>query len=165
MLQITLTENIRATDKGVTWEGRISTGSWPLLISLTVSMFDKHVFQVQRSQRGAQMALLGSVPGLLTIIRQKVVEERKSYATISEELKRANPGLTRGLSARSVRRFCHEHNIHATSRLPDHDLDRMVASSVAKVNLKSTTNTHTRQPSGLKVRENVLGEMVIIQNT
>ena len=83
------------------------------------------------------MAELGNVDGILTILQHKVTIQRKSYATISEELKRDNPHLTHGLSARSVRRFCNVHSIHATSRLVNHELNRVVASSVAKVSLIS----------------------------
>ena len=80
-----------------------------------------------------EMAALESIVGIVEILRTKVIEERKSYATVSEELKRSNPTVTRGLSARSVRRFCKVHNIQASSRLSDMQLDRVVRSSVARV--------------------------------
>ena len=79
------------------------------------------------------MALL-SIPGIEAILRQKVLEERKSYKEISVELRRDYTHLTRGLSARSIRRYCNnENDIHPTSRLTASQLDRVVSSSVAKV--------------------------------
>ena len=74
-----------------------------------------------------------SIPGIEAILRQKVVEERKSYKEISVELRREYTHLIRGLSARSIRRYCHEKDIHPSSRLTESQLDRVVSSSVAKV--------------------------------
>ena len=68
------------------------------------------------------MASSATLPGIHSLISERVVEERKSHQQISEELKALYPGI-RGLSARSVRRFCDEQE----------DLDRVVSSSVAKV--------------------------------
>ena len=79
------------------------------------------------------MAALSSIPGIEVELRMRVVEERKSYDAISTELKSSYPHLTRGLSARSVRRYCRELGIHVTPRLSDAHLDRIVASSVAAV--------------------------------
>ena len=79
------------------------------------------------------MAALSSIPGIEEELRMRVVEERKSYDAISTELKSSYPHLTRGLSARSVRRYCRELGIHVTPRLSDAHLDRIVASSVAAV--------------------------------
>ena len=79
------------------------------------------------------MHALESIVGIVGIMRTKVIEEQKSYATVSEELKRSYPTVTRGLSARSVRHFCKAHNIQAYSRLSDMQLDRVVRSSVARV--------------------------------
>ena len=58
-------------------------------------------------------------------IVQLVVQERKSHDVISEELKSLYPNL-RGLSSRRVRRYCKRHDIHATSRLTDSQLDTLV---------------------------------------
>ena len=79
------------------------------------------------------MAALESIVGIVGILKEKVIGERKSYARVSEELKGSYPLLARGLSARSVRRFCSVHAIHVSSRLSDADLDRVVSCSVAKV--------------------------------
>ena len=59
-------------------------------------------------------------------------EEQKSHNQISVKLNGLYPGV-RGLSIRSVRRFCEKHDIHATSLLTNEDLDRVVSSSIAKV--------------------------------
>lgn len=61
------------------------------------------------------------------------MEEQKSYVVVTEELKTANQHLTRGLSVRSVRQFSQTHDIQVTSRLADHELNWVVAGSVAKV--------------------------------
>lgn len=78
------------------------------------------------------MATLEALPGIHALISRRVKEERKTQREISEELKTMYPGV-RGLSVRSVRRFCEKHNIHSTSLLSDEDLDKVVCSSVAKV--------------------------------
>ena len=57
------------------------------------------------------MATLESIVGIVIIIKHMVMDERKSYSTVSEGLKHSNPSMTRGLSARSIRRFCQVHNI------------------------------------------------------
>ena len=82
---------------------------------------------------------LAALPGVEDFIK-KVIIERKSYKSVSEELRVANPSM-RGLSSRSIRRFCTEHGIHATSRLTDSHLDRVVATSVAKVGHPMPPNT------------------------
>lgn len=76
---------------------------------------------------------MNSIPGIQQLVRQKVVVERKSFEVVSQELKQAYPNITRGLSSRSVRRFCNLNGIHTTSRLSDENLDRVVASSVSMV--------------------------------
>lgn len=77
------------------------------------------------------MATLETIPHILSFVSRRV-EERKTHKQISEELNRLYPGI-RGLSARSVRRFCDHHDIHSASLLADEDLDRVVSSSIAKV--------------------------------
>ena len=79
------------------------------------------------------MATLESIAGIVGIIKAKIMQERKTYAAVSEELKQTYPTVTRGFSARSIRRFCKVHDIHVSSRLSDMELDRVVSSSVAKV--------------------------------
>ena len=79
------------------------------------------------------MATIAGLPGMYTYIRKLVFEERKSHRDISTELKRSYPMIKRGLSEKSVARFCESYNIHATSRISDLALDAAVRSSVAKV--------------------------------
>ena len=76
---------------------------------------------------------LESIRDIETQLRRKVQDERKSYKMISMELKNQYPHVPRGFSARSIRRFCDDQGIHATSRLTALQLDRVVASSVYKV--------------------------------
>ena len=56
---------------------------------------------------------------------QEMVKAGLSHSTISYILRRRHPGV-KGFSERSVRRFCHEQNIHYRSALSDFDM-RMVA--------------------------------------
>jgi hypothetical protein len=79
------------------------------------------------------MATVATIPGIEGFIKQKVVTERNSYEFVSDELRRLYPTV-RGLSARSVRRFCKEHDFHSTARLTDHQLDSVVTSFISKVN-------------------------------
>lgn len=76
---------------------------------------------------------LRSLPGIESLLKKKVVDERKTYETVSQELKSGYPSLTRGLSARTIRRFCSDHDIQSTSRFTDAQMDRVVAAQVAKV--------------------------------
>ena len=77
--------------------------------------------------------LLGS--GAQALIRRLIVEERKTHSEVSLELQRQYPAILRGLSKRSVRRFCDAHNIHSTSRINDADLDHSVTLCVARVSI------------------------------
>lgn len=78
----------------------------------------------------AVMALLEEM-GLENFILRRVIVGR-THKSIAEELRRLFPGV-RGISARSVRRFCAVHDLHATSRLPDNALDVLVAYGIGKV--------------------------------
>ena len=51
------------------------------------------------------MATLKNLPGAEDLIRRLVVNDQKTYKQVSEELHRVYPDI-RGLSTRSVRRFC-----------------------------------------------------------
>lgn len=79
------------------------------------------------------MAVLEKLPGIESIVRHYIVVEKRSYESVSEELKRQY-GSIRGLSMRSIRRYCREHDIQQTSRLSQDQLDIVVASNVSKVN-------------------------------
>ena len=78
---------------------------------------------------------LESIHGVESPLRKKVEVERKSYEIISAELKNEYPRIPLGLSARTIRRFCNDWGIHATSRLTASQLDRVVSSSITKVSL------------------------------
>lgn len=78
------------------------------------------------------MATMEAIPGIELFVRTLIVHERKTHEQVSNELMRSNPGV-KGLSTRSVRRFCEKFKIHASSRLSSSDLDRVVSSSVNKV--------------------------------
>lgn len=75
---------------------------------------------------------MDSIPGIISTVSHWVVEERKTHLFVSEQLKHMYPS-TRGLSVRSVERFCSRHNIHSSSRLTDSAVDGIVAEAVMKV--------------------------------
>ena len=78
------------------------------------------------------MATLEGITDMENTIRKMVEVDRKSYQQISEELKIEFPGM-RGLSARSVQRFCVSKNIHVTSRLSPLELSEVVTSAIGRV--------------------------------
>ena len=80
------------------------------------------------------MATLATIPGAHALVRKLVVEDRRSHRDISDELRRRYPTM-RGLSARSVRRFCEIYGIHSTSRVSDLELDTYVRNCVARVSI------------------------------
>ena len=63
---------------------------------------------------------------------EKLVKSGKTYEVISKELKDQNPDCS-GLSARSVRRFCHDHQIDKKSLLEKEKLDSIVKEEVLQV--------------------------------
>ncbi|XP_062499233.1 uncharacterized protein LOC134176583 [Corticium candelabrum] len=63
---------------------------------------------------------------------RKRVEEGNSHAVISEELQTMFPGL-RGLSERSVRRFCTDRGISRRCSLTKEELERCVSDAVSEV--------------------------------
>ncbi len=78
------------------------------------------------------MATLEKIDGVAAFIRKNIESEHKSHKDVSDELQRQYPGL-KGLSSRSIRRFCCKHGIHATSRLSSDALSRVVRSAVSQV--------------------------------
>ena len=77
------------------------------------------------------MALLDTIPGV-DFIRDKI-EQGATHKALGDELKALYPLISRGLSYRSVRRFCEAHDIHSSSRLSDVQLDTVVKTSIHKV--------------------------------
>ena len=77
--------------------------------------------------------MLDSLPSVYSMIKRMVVDERCTLSEVSRALKEAYPHLSRGLSVRSVRRYCAVKGIHRTSRLKDSVLDRVVWTSIDKV--------------------------------
>ena len=69
---------------------------------------------------------------MLPIIRKRIIEDGSTHGAIAEELCHLFPGV-RGISARSVRRFCASQNLHATSRLSADAIDILVAYGIGKV--------------------------------
>lgn len=63
------------------------------------------------------MALLETIPGVDNYIRKRIVEDKATHQLLSEELKLLHPWMSRGLTSRSIRRYCETHDYHAASRL------------------------------------------------
>ena len=80
-----------------------------------------------------KMAILETIPGADDYIRKRIVEDKTTHQVVSEELKLMHPEISRGLSSRSIRRYCEAHDYHATSRLTDSHLDMVVKTSIHKV--------------------------------
>ena len=67
-------------------------------------------------------------------VKDLVVSQRKTHSEISLLLKEAYPGR-RGLSLRSVRRFCFKNGIHAQNRLSNDELEQCTKEVVARVGM------------------------------
>lgn len=78
------------------------------------------------------MALLEEL-GCESLISSRV-RHGKTHEQISLELQQLYPGSS-GLSARSVRRFCSQRNIHWSSQLDESELDSVVEQAVSQVSL------------------------------
>lgn len=72
------------------------------------------------------------ITGIETMVKQMVELHRQTHEKVSEELQKMFPGK-RGLSSRSVRRFCSEKGIHSSSRLEQLQLSQAVANAISKV--------------------------------
>lgn len=79
------------------------------------------------------MTTISELPGIYASIRRMVVDEQRTHQDVSRELRRSYPTIRRGLSSRSVARFCERHSIHSTSRIADQDLDNVVQRAVQMV--------------------------------
>ena len=64
---------------------------------------------------------------------RRMVEEGISHSEIRYRLRRRHPEV-RGLSERSVRRVCFEHDIHYSSGVLNRELRQIVESGVSEVN-------------------------------
>ena len=73
-------------------------------------------------------------------IREKVERDHATHDQMSQELTRTFPG-ERGFSARSVRRFCQEKNIHKTSRMSAPEVNSAVQEAVLKVSVCGCVRT------------------------
>jgi len=61
-----------------------------------------------------------------------IQDDKKTLREVRQVLEQVFPG-TRGISERSVRRFCAKHDIHSTDQISSKDLDSVVSSAVAEV--------------------------------
>ena len=67
-------------------------------------------------------------------IKDLVVTQRKTHSEVSSLLKEAYP-RRRGLSLRSVRRFCLKNGIHAHNRLSNDELEQCTKEVVNRVGI------------------------------
>lgn len=79
------------------------------------------------------MSVLDSL-NLLPLV-QKRIRTGATHKVIIQELRMLFPGV-RGISVRSLKRFCAAHNLHATSRLSDQILDVIVTFGIGTVSCK-----------------------------
>ena len=79
------------------------------------------------------MSVLSSLPSADLLIRKMVIDEGRTLSEVCVALKSAYPHISRGLSERSIRRYCAANNIHASSRLKDSAVDRVVWTNILKV--------------------------------
>ena len=64
----------------------------------------------------AGFCVVGTYCTMDAVLVQELLDSGKTYAQISDELKRRSPSNLRGLSERSVRRFVAENNLRAVSK-------------------------------------------------
>ena len=69
--------------------------------------------------------------GVLPYVKRKV-ESGATHEAIVKELHRMYPGV-RGISIRSLKRFCSSRDLHSTSRISDQDLDVLIAFAIGSV--------------------------------
>lgn len=79
------------------------------------------------------MATLASISGIQSLVTRLIVEDKKSHRQVSDELY----PTSRGLSPRSIRRFCEAFGIHATSRIRDSDLDASIRRCITRVSIRN----------------------------
>ena len=68
-------------------------------------------------------------------VRDLVVTRGKTHSQVSLMLQEAYPAGKRGLSSRSVRRFCLKNGIHAQNRLSNEELEHYTKQVVARVGI------------------------------
>ena len=94
--------------------------------------------------------LAGAVGGMSTLddldvedfVREKIEKERWTHVQVSIFLQENN-NKTRGLSERSVRRYCARRGIRKTSRIDEQLLDERVAIATAMVNYHRASYKHS----------------------
>ena len=76
------------------------------------------------------MAVLEDL-GVLSFV-ERSLKNGSTHKAITEDLRTLYPGV-RGISVRSLKRFCAAHQLHSTSRLTDQALDVLVSFAVQTV--------------------------------
>ena len=78
------------------------------------------------------MSALQAIPDIVSLLNTWIVLEKRSFSSISDQLKQHYPNV-RGLSARSIKRFCSSIGVRVRSQLTDDQVDRIVTCAVRKV--------------------------------
>ena len=75
-----------------------------------------------------------SLHDMETFIRDKIAQENWTHSRLCNYLKRRYPN-SRGISIRSIQRFCADKDIHKTCRLTTSELDEVVSEAIRTVSV------------------------------
>ena len=85
--------------------------------------------------------------GLEDYIRCKIEREQWTHETLSQHLQQSYPGQ-KGLSLRSVERFCSAKGISKHPKVTEEELDAAVSDAVSKVSYAMCGNAPAPEPHG-----------------
>ena len=77
------------------------------------------------------MAALEELEDMKAVIEEKL-SQGLTYVDISRQIQEQYPNV-KGFSIRSIERFCASHGLHKTSRLSQHELQKVVTTAVHQV--------------------------------
>ena len=88
------------------------------------------------SKRFLELNKMAAIESLLDreVVRELVKNSHRTFEEISEVLQAEFPNK-RGLSVKSLKRYCHMHEIKRRQKVADNELDEVVKSAVEQVSL------------------------------
>ena len=121
-------------EKGLKWGG-----TWGGALQLSAIFNVGHVLGTSLRKEAGNTTLeccfsLNMDAVIVDFVRDLVVTQGKTHSQVSLLLQEAYPGK-RGLSSRSVRRFCLKNGIHAQNRLSNEELEHYTKEVVARVGI------------------------------